>query len=52
MQHAAEIMAACFAPAIARSNGALVTGDEVKVRRTVAEIVEDAVATFLARYGA
>ena len=30
----------------------LVTGDEVKVRRTIAEIVEDAVATFLARYGA
>ena len=29
----------------------LVTGDEVKVRRTITEIVEDAVATFLARYG-
>lgn len=30
----------------------LVTGDEIKVRRTNAEIVEDAVDTFLARYGA
>jgi AcrR family transcriptional regulator len=30
----------------------LVTGDEIKVRRTNAEIVEDAVETFLARYGA
>ncbi len=30
----------------------LVTGDEIMVRRTNAEIVEDAVDTFLARYGA
>ena len=30
----------------------LVTGDEIKVQRTNAEIVEDAVDTFLARYGA
>lgn len=30
----------------------LVTGDEIKVRRTNAEIVEDAVDTFLARYRA
>jgi AcrR family transcriptional regulator len=30
----------------------LVTGDEIAVRRTNAEIVEDAVDTFLARYGA
>lgn len=30
----------------------LVTGDEIRVRRTNAEIVEDAVDTFLARYGA
>ena len=30
----------------------LVTGDEIQVRRTNAEIVEDAVDTFLARYGA
>ncbi len=30
----------------------LVTGDEIKVLRTNAEIVEDAVDTFLARYGA
>ena len=30
----------------------LVTGDEIKVRRSNAEIVEDAVETFLARYGA
>jgi AcrR family transcriptional regulator len=30
----------------------LVTGDEIKVRRSNAEIVEDAVDTFLARYGA
>lgn len=30
----------------------LVTGDEIKVRRTNAEIVDDAVDTFLARYGA
>ena len=30
----------------------LVTGDEIKVRRTNAEIVEDAVDTFMARYGA
>jgi AcrR family transcriptional regulator len=30
----------------------LVTGDEIKVRRTNEEIVEDAVDTFLARYGA
>ncbi|WP_439477567.1 TetR/AcrR family transcriptional regulator [Brevundimonas sp.] len=30
----------------------LVTGDEIKVRRTNAEIVEDAVDTFLTRYGA
>ena len=30
----------------------LVTGDEITVRRTNAEIVEDAVDTFLARYGA
>ena len=30
----------------------LVTVDEIKVRRTNAEIVEDAVDTFLARYGA
>ncbi|GLS00953.1 TetR family transcriptional regulator [Brevundimonas denitrificans] len=29
----------------------LVTGDEIKVRRTNAAIVEDAVDTFLARYG-
>ncbi len=29
----------------------LVTGDEIKVRRTNAEIVDDAVDTFLARYG-
>ncbi|MBU1539731.1 MAG: TetR/AcrR family transcriptional regulator [Alphaproteobacteria bacterium] len=30
----------------------LVTGDEIRVRRTNAEVVEDAVETFLARYGA
>jgi len=30
----------------------LVTGDEIKVRRSNAEVVEDAVDTFLARYGA
>ena len=30
----------------------LVTGDEIQVRRTNAEVVEDAVETFLARYGA
>ena len=30
----------------------LVTGDEITVRRTNAEIVADAVDTFLARYGA
>lgn len=30
----------------------LVTGDEIKVRRSNAEVVEDAVETFLARYGA
>ncbi|MDP1913545.1 TetR/AcrR family transcriptional regulator [Brevundimonas sp.] len=30
----------------------LVTGDEIKVRRSNAEVVEDAVGTFLARYGA
>lgn len=30
----------------------LVTGDEIKVRRSNAEVVEDAVNTFLARYGA
>ena len=30
----------------------LVTGDEIQVRRSNAEIVEDAVDTFLARYGA
>jgi len=30
----------------------LVTGDEIAVRRTNAEIVEDAVDTFMARYGA
>lgn len=30
----------------------LVTGDEIQVRRTNAEIVEDAVETFMARYGA
>jgi AcrR family transcriptional regulator len=30
----------------------LVTGDEITVRRTNAEIVDDAVDTFLARYGA
>jgi AcrR family transcriptional regulator len=30
----------------------LVTGDEITVQRTNAEIVEDAVDTFLARYGA
>lgn len=30
----------------------LVTGDEIKVRRSNTEIVEDAVETFLARYGA
>ena len=30
----------------------LVTGDEIQVRRTNAEVVEDAVDTFLARYGA
>lgn len=29
----------------------LVTGDEIKVRRSNGEIVDDAVATFLARYG-
>jgi len=29
----------------------LVTGDEIKVRRSNAEVVEDAVETFLARYG-
>ena len=30
----------------------LVTGDEVKARRSNAEVVDDAVETFLARYGA
>ena len=30
----------------------LVTGDEVRVRRSNAEIVAEAVETFLARYGA
>lgn len=30
----------------------LVTGDEIKVRRSNAEVVDDAVETFLARYGA
>jgi AcrR family transcriptional regulator len=30
----------------------LVTGDEIRVRRTNTEVVEDAVETFLARYGA
>lgn len=30
----------------------LVTGDEIRVRRTNGEVVEDAVETFLARYGA
>ena len=30
----------------------LVTGDETKVRRSNAEVVEDAIDTFLARYGA
>lgn len=30
----------------------LVTGDEIQVRRTNAEIVDDAIETFLARYGA
>lgn len=30
----------------------LVTGDEITVRRSNAEVVEDAVETFLARYGA
>jgi AcrR family transcriptional regulator len=30
----------------------LVTGDEIQVRRTNAEVIEDAVDTFLARYGA
>jgi len=29
----------------------LVTGDEILVRRSNAEVVEDAVETFLARYG-
>ena len=29
----------------------LVTGDEIRVRRSNAEVVEDAVETFLARYG-
>jgi len=30
----------------------LVTGDEVRVRRSIAEVAEEAVETFLARYGA
>ena len=30
----------------------LVTGDDIKVRRTNAQVAEDAVVTFLARYGA
>ena len=29
----------------------LVTGDEVRVRRTNAEVADEAVETFLARYG-
>lgn len=30
----------------------LVTGDEIRVRRTIAQIADEAVETFLARYGA